>query len=350
MKFLKYLLFLFLIFTIGFAIYIAIQPNEFEISKTRTIKAPASVIYKNVIDFKNWKDWWSIDEADFNTDREIKLSEQTEGIGSSFSLQNNVGVKQIETIEVQENKSIQQKIEFTDKPTSNIIWTFKNNDDGTTDVTWTVSSKNLPFEFKALSIFKGSIEKQMFPNVAQSLEKLDRNIVESMVVYSVNIYGITEYGGGFYMYKTTTATATSLRENTKKQFSSIESYMAQKSIFANGKPFTIYNEMNTDNGNVIMSQAIPIKDKINLDIETNIVAVYDENKISCGYIPKTKALKVILRGNRRNLPEAWSTARAYITNNNLEQSDLKPFEIYTNDSNDLPNPADWITEIYIPIN
>ena len=40
---------------------------------------------------------------------------------------------------------------------------------------------------------------------------------------------------------------------------------------------------------------------------------------------------------------------AHVAENNLVQSELKPFEIYTTDPGDFPNPADWITEIYIPI-
>ena len=55
MKALKYILFLLLILIIGVAIYIAVQPNTFEVSRTRTINAPAPVLYNNVIDYKNVK-------------------------------------------------------------------------------------------------------------------------------------------------------------------------------------------------------------------------------------------------------------------------------------------------------
>ncbi len=68
MKFLKYLLFLILIAIIGFAIYVAVQPNSFEVSRERTINAPASVLYDNVIDYKNWEAWsaWVEKEPDFS--------------------------------------------------------------------------------------------------------------------------------------------------------------------------------------------------------------------------------------------------------------------------------------------
>ena len=83
MKALKYILFLLLIAIIGSAIYVAVQPNSFEVSRTKTIKAPAPVIYNNIIDFKNWEAWlpWVVKEPS----TKINLSEQTNGVGGSYS-------------------------------------------------------------------------------------------------------------------------------------------------------------------------------------------------------------------------------------------------------------------------
>jgi len=104
-------------------------------------------------------------------------------------------------------------------------------------------------------------------------------------------------------------------------------------------PFTIYNEM-LDAGAVIMSNALPMKEKTVVAGDTNILN---------GYMPKMKVVKVTLKGNYTNLGAAWGEAFAYMSANNLEQSSEKPFEIYSNDPGDFPNPANWITEIYIPI-
>ena len=338
MKALKYILFLLLIAIIGLAIYIAVQPNEFEVSRTRTINAPAPVLYDNVIDFKNWEAWSSWAEAD--PDMIITLPEQTKGINGSYSWEDKDGIGTMKTIEAIPNESIQQKMQFADFPPSEVSWKFKPNENGSTDVTWTISGKDLPFGFKAFTTLMGGMEKQIAPHYERSLEKLDSIVQESMKVYTVNTDDITEYGGGFYMYKTTSASGANISEIIGKQFGEIMSYMAQNNIVANGMPFTIYNEMNNENGSVIMSNAIPVRDKVNVDRASEIL---------CGYIPKTKVLKTILKGNYTNLPKAWEASMAYLSKNNLEQSNLKPFEIYTNDPGDFPNPADWITEIYIPI-
>ena len=89
-----------------------------------------------------------------------------------------------------------------------------------------------------------------------------------------------------------------------------------------------------------MSNAIPVRDRV------IITGVFD---ILCGYMPKSKVLKTTLKGNYTNLAQAWKETMAYIYENEIVQSDLKPFEVYTNDPGMFPNPADWITEIYIPL-
>ncbi|WP_116525071.1 SRPBCC family protein [Seonamhaeicola aphaedonensis] len=338
MKAFKYILFLLFIAIIAIAIYVAVQPNSYEVSRTRTIKAPAPVIYSNVIDFKNWGDWSSWVEV--NPDIKITLADNTRGVGGSYSWEDNDGIGTMTTLEAIPYTSIEQEIQFADFPKSDISWTFKATDDGATDVTWTISGKNLSFGFKAFAAFNGGMDKQIGPHYERSLEKLDSIIQLKLKAFSVNIDGITEYGGGFYMYKTTSATDTNISQIMQKQYADIMDYMAQNNIVASGMPFTIYNEMNTENGHVIMSNAIPTRSKVNVEYSSEIL---------CGYIPKTKVLKTTLKGNYSNLPKAWEATMKHIAENSLEMSGIKPFEIYTNNPKNLPNPANWVTEIYIPI-
>ncbi|WP_282135563.1 SRPBCC family protein [Seonamhaeicola maritimus] len=338
MKTFKYILFLLLIAIIGTSIYIAVQPNSFEVTRTRTMKVPAAVIYSNVIDFKNWEDWSSWVEAD--PDMKITLADKTRGVGGSYSWEDKDGIGTMTNLEAVPNTSIQQEMQFGEFPKSDISWEFKRTDDGTTDVTWTISGKDLPFGFKAFATFSGGMEKQIAPHYERSLEKLDSIVSLRLKAFSVNVDGITEYGGGFYMYKTTAATGTNISQIMGKQYGEIMGYMAKNNIVANGMPFTIYNDMNPDTGNIIMSNAIPIMSK---------VTVEKESEVLCGFMSNLKALKTTLKGNYTNLPKAWETAMTHIAKNGLEMSDVKPFEIYTNDPGNFPNPADWVTEIYIPL-
>lgn len=338
MKAFKYILFLILVLIIGFSIYVAVQPNTFTVERTRTIKAPSSVIYNNVIDFKNWESWSSWVEMD--PDLKITYPEQTKGVGGSYTWEDKDGVGVMKTIHANEPKSIEQTMQFADFPASDVSWTFKPNGHGATDVTWKISGKDLPFGFKAFAIIMGGMEKQIGPHYERSLEKLDSVVVKSMSEYTVKVDGITEYGGGFYMFKTTSATSSNISNTMAKQYAEIMNYMGEHNIPQSGMPFTIYNEMSIGNGNVIMSNAIPVRDK---------VIIADDSNVLCGYMDKTRVLKTTLKGNYTNLGKAWEIAMKHLKDNNLEASEMKPFEIYTNDPGSYPNPSDWVTEIYIPI-
>lgn len=338
MKFLKYILFLLLILIIGLAIYIAVQPSDFEVTRTRTVNAPVAVVYKNVSDFKNWEAWSPWKEK--QPESVITLGEKTDGIGGTYAWTDKDGSGSMKTLDADLNKSINQEMQFGDYHPSKINWSFESTSEGKTNVTWQMLGEKTPFVFKGFAALSGGFDKMIGPDFERGLEKLDSIVVKSMEAYETKIDGVTEYGGGFFMYKTTSANGANISQLMGKQYGEIMGYMAQNNIVQNGMPFTIYNEMNPDTGNIIMSNAIPILNKVN---------VTRGSEVLCGYIPKTKALKTTLKGNYNNLPKAWEAAMTHLAENDLTQSNLKPFEIYTNDPGLVPNPADWVTEIYIPI-
>lgn len=339
MKTLKYLSFLLLIVFIGSSIYIAVQPNEFEFSRSRDIEAPTSLLYNKVNDFKNWPQFSPWIEKEPNAT--LTFGETTFGVDGNYSWNGAIlGEGSIKTKKLEQYKLIEQHIVFI-KPfesESNIKWTFKPSKTGT-KVTWAMKGKQ-DFMTKLYTTFAGSIEKNTAPDFDRGLFKLDSIVSADMAINSIKIDGITEYGGGFYMYKTTSANGTNISNIMAKQYEEIMKYMIQNNIPSNGTPFTIYNEINTENGNIIMSNAIPVMNKVNIE---------NGSEILCGFIPNNKVLKTTLKGNYTNLPKAWGAANTYISKNNLTPSEIKPFEIYRTDPDKTPNPADYITEIYIPI-
>ncbi len=337
MKALKYILLLLLVAIIGFSIYVAVQPNSFEVTRTKTINAPQEVIYNNVIDFKNWESWNSWVEEKPET--KITLSEQTKGVGGSYSWEDEDGIGTMKTTATTPNSSITQEMQFADFPTNDVTWDLKKNDDGSTDVTWTISGKDLPFVFKAFSTVMGGMEKQIGPHYERGLTMLDSVLQEDMKCYNIDINGITEYGGGFYLYKTTNANSQNISTKMSENFGALMQFMGENGIKQNGMPLTVYNSMSSPD--VIMSNGIPVKERINIPADSDV---------SINFIPKIKVLKTTLKGNYTNLPTAWEATMKHLADNNLEQSsEHMPFEIYTTDPGNYPNPADWVTEIYIPI-
>lgn len=338
MKALKYILFLLLILFIGIAIYIAVQPNSFEVTRTKTINAPASVVYENVIDFKNWEAWSSWVEAD--PEMKITLAEQTRGINGSYSWEDKDGVGTMKIVDAKTNETILQEMQFAEFPKSDVSWNLKPNGTNKTDVTWTISGKELPFMFKAISVFMGGMEKQIGPNYERSLEKLDSILVVDMKKYSVNVEGTTQHSGGFYLYNTTSCKMKDLKLKMQEMMPKIGGYALSNNITMAGKPFVIYHTWDTENNTVMFSCCIPTTSKI----------VTNEPEILTGQLEPFKAIKTIMIGDYENLQEAWDKAMAYIASNNLVQPENgMAIESYVIDEKSNPNPAKWVTEIYLEV-
>lgn len=293
------------------AIYVAVQPNDFDVTETRTINAPKAIVYKIVSDSTDtdWSSFWKSTET-------LLQSTHTP------------------------NDSINQVFTSDKIKKSELKWNFISNSDGSTTVMRTLDANKLSFITKAKFVLFGNKEKDLSNQFKTELEHIDKKVLASMAVYSIKVDGITDYGGGFYMYRTISSTSSNIAATTKKQQNELMAFMNAHNIMASGMPFTIFVEMDPDDGNVIMSNSIPVSERIVVAKDSNIL---------CGFMDRTLALKVTLQGNYTNLKEAWEVARKYLADNNMEASNMKPFEVYRNDADHIPNPADWITEIYIPV-
>ncbi len=337
MKIFKYILFLLLIAFIGITIYIAVQPNSFEVSRTRTINAPAAVIYNNVIDFKNWEAWSSWVETD--PEMKIYLSEQTKGVNGSYSWEDKDGVGMMKTIQSVPDSSIEQEMQISEFPPSTINWYFSPNDNGSTDVTWDIKGTNLPFMFKMYNVFMGGMDKQIGPHYERSLEKLDSIVVADMNKYSINVAGITEHSGGFYIYTSTSSKTNDLGEKIKEMMPRLKDYATANNIAINS-PFIIYHQWDEENNAVMFSCCIPTTTRV----------ITTENDILTGQLNPFKALKTTLKGSYNHLQEAWKLTMKYIPEHQLQFAENGPMlESYVNDPLKTPNPADLITELFIAI-
>ena len=338
MKLLKYIIFILLIIFIGLTFYIAVQPNAFEVKRTRIIKAPAEVIYNNVIDFKNWEAWSSWVEKDPET--RITLGEKTLGVGGNYSWTDSNGPGNMKTIATTKNKTISQKLQFGDFTPSDINWTFSPTENGITEVTWKMNSDDIPFIFKASALFSGGFDSMIGPDFERGLEKLDLLILKSMEAYQIEIQGITNHGGGYYIYNTTSCKMDNFQTVMQNMLTKIGTYAQENSITMAGAPFISYHKWDEKNNAVMFSCCIPTT--------TQVITTQDD--ILTGQLEPFKSVKTTLKGNYTNLKEAWDKTMKYIPQNGLEFTEQGPMlEVYLTDPVNVPNPANWLTEIYIAV-
>lgn len=338
MKAIKYILLLLLILIIGFSIYIAVQPNNFNVTRTLTINAPQSVVYNNVIDFKNWEAWNSWVEAD--PEMTITFPEKTEGIGGSYSWEDDDGIGTMKTIASTPMTSVTQDMQFGDNPTSKVTWNFKPNDDGSTEVTWNIIGEDLPFDFKVYTMLMGSMEKQIGPHFERGLTLLDSVLQAEMKVYSINVEGVTQHSGGYYLYKTTSCKLSDFEQNMKQMRSEVGAYAITHNVTMAGPPFISYLKWDEENDAAIFSTCIPTNSKI----------ISNDPDILIGKLDSFRAVKTILKGDYKNLKKAWDASMTYISDNNLEMIESgSMLETYLTDPLTEQNPANWVTEIYVEI-
>ncbi len=191
MKILKYLLIIVAVLLIGGWAFVSIQPNAYDVKRTRLIKAPASVIYNNLNNFKNWEDWgpWMEEDSTIVT----TYPEQTSGVGASYTWTSKDGPGKMETVGLVENKSIDQKIQFDDHEPSSVYWTLDETDEGT-NVTWGMKAESTPFMFKLFALISGGMDAMLGPMEEKGLENLDNVIIEELanLPQTTNVFQIGE--------------------------------------------------------------------------------------------------------------------------------------------------------------
>ncbi|TRO63974.1 SRPBCC family protein [Christiangramia sabulilitoris] len=342
MKIFKYLLFLLLIFIIGASIYIATKDGKFQVEKKEMMAAPQEVIFNEVNDFTTWKSWepWS-QEA---TDMIINYGEKTSGEGASYSWSSEeMGEGEIETTKANPFTNLEQIITFKTpfgESTSDIYWEFQKEGDSTL-VTWGMKGEQNFMEKAAFLFQDESLNDMMQPMFTKGLNNLEEVLREKMDTYSVNIAGITQHGGGYYMYVTTASKISQVSERMPKMIDEVDNYMTENNIEQVGNPFVLYNQWNEEAGTAIYSSGF---------FTPSEVIVPAESSVLTGFMPNQRTLKITLKGDYTNLKEAWDTAYAYIQENGLVADvEAQAFEVYATGPKDNANPAKWITHIYIPL-
>ncbi|MFD2565301.1 SRPBCC family protein [Aquimarina rubra] len=343
MKIIKYLFFLLLLVVIGGAAYIAMTDGKFQVEESRVIEAPEELLFNTVNEYKTWEKWgpW-MDDSD---DMIMEYANQTSGNGASYSWKSETqGDGSMKTIKVAPFTSIDQSITFITpmgESKSEIYWKFEKLESKKTKVTWGMKGEQSFMEKAFWMTQDSTLSQNIKPMYSKGLEKLDAFVQEKMKEHSVHVDGVTEHRGGFYMYIATASPIADISQKMAQMLPAVMSYIQQNNLPQTGMPFTIYNEFNQEQGTAIYSTGIPVRDEVITPADSNIL---------CSSLPQQKVVKTTLKGDYVNLKEAWETGYKYIEDNGLEANSASPaFEVYRTDPSIQPNPAEWITEIYIPI-
>lgn len=340
MKILKYLFFLILLIIIGSAIYFGTKDGSYDVQDSVVIPAAPEIVFNKVNDFKSWESWSPWKQNDPNI--VFNYAERISGEGASFSWDgNNNG--SITTTKVIPNKEIYQDITFESsvgKRQSEMYWNFEDLGDSTKVIWGTKGEHSLVDKFFH-SIKNSDFVAKIHEMNRKGLKNISDEVIADMKKYSINVDGVTQYGGGYYMYTTTVAREQEIDEKSKSMMNLVNDFITRNKLNISGNPFILYNEKDPMNNTVIFSACFPISEK---------VITPEGSPVVCGFMEPVSAVKVSLKGDFKHLPEALQKGLDYIRLEGL-QADINRnvFEVYATDPELEPNPANWVTEVYIPI-
>ncbi len=339
MKVFKYIIILFLIIIIGGSIYFSLKDGSYNITEKRTIAAPPEVLYEQIEDFSQWENWnpWLEEENVTST-----MGTQTKGVDAYYTFTDEYGKGKMTIKGIEPNSSILMDMYYDNSmTTSNSNVTMKLNEvENGTEVIWNIQGEQGLLDKIIAAAFGFKMEEEIQPKYEKGLENLEKVAKEKMNLYTINVDGIIEAGGGYFLYMSSSSKLANVAQLKTQMLQNIMSYMQRNNIDLYGMPRVIYETIDQANNSTIFSAAVPVQNREITATGSNILSSYRE---------PTKTVKITLKGSYDHINEAWKKGEEFIAQNGLIRSELPIYEIYKTNPELTPNPANYLTEIYIPI-
>lgn len=339
MKALKYIFILLLVAIIAGAVYFSLQDGKYEVKRSALVEAPPSLVFNQISDFENWDNWNTLIQG---SEVNVQLNEQTTGVDTQFSFTDEDGTGTVTITSLEPNNSISMETVYehglsTSRATTvyNLVQTEKG-----TEVSITRTGEKGLLEKAYATLIGENIDQVVGSIYEESLKNLNKYLIAEMKKYTINVDGLIDYSGGYYLYMSSSANLNNISKLQTQMLRSIHSFMNDNKIDSYGADMLIYEKFDEQASSAIFSAAVPVRDRI-------ITA--EDSRILVGLMEPQSAIKITLKGAYENLAEAWAKGAEYIRANGLQTSDKPPFEVYKTDPSQIDNPANYITEIYLPV-
>lgn len=338
MRFLKYLFIFVLILIVAGSVYLASLDGSYDVKRSRLIRAAPEVVFNDLNDYRNWADWGPWYEEDSTI--AVTYAEKTVGEGASYSWTAEGGDGSMRTLSTQPYERIDSEIVFKTPfgdMSTDVYWILEEQDTGT-DLTWGMKGE-MPF----LTRFMASdMEEQMGPMEERGLELFDENLQKKLKAHSIEDQGVIDYSGGFYLYVSASSQITEMNPKFSEMMNEVETYASTQGIRLAGSPFALYHRFDIENNTTMFSVCYPVPQRIIPEPGSEVLT---------GYMKRGWYYKTVLKGSYEYSKKAWDLAMAKAGQIDGYVLDEKgePFEIYVNHPSNTPNPANLVTEIYIPV-
>ncbi|WP_320815560.1 hypothetical protein [Flavobacterium sp.] len=336
MKITKYILLLVLLLSVAFVVFIATQPNDYEINREKIITSSKENIFTYVNDFTTWEDWFNLKELDPST--KIDYTTITSGLGTGFSWKSTTSDGKIITTKAHQNDTIYQDFYLNDD-VHKICWIFSETPKGT-KVNWSMKGK-LSFKWKFNAILKNGMDDvygDIFENGINQIEKYLVNELESMKITHQGI--VTKHAANFIQQKDS-CSIDDFQLKSKKMLQNMIEFVEDNEIKLTGLPFVIIDKRDENLNYIKFAMCVPVEEEI---------LTTEGSEISGNHFDEFLAYKTTLIGDYKHLKKARNKATEEFTKLNyvLDNSN-KYIEIYKVSLPKVKNPSQWVTEIYFPV-
>ncbi|TPK58229.1 SRPBCC family protein [Mesorhizobium sp. B2-4-19] len=142
-----------LVIILAVLIYAATRPNDFVVSRSTSIKAPAEAIFPLINDFKHWPEWSPFEKLDPRMKRTLSGAESGKGAVYAWEGNSKAGAGRMEIVNSVPSSLVALKLDF-ERPfraNNSVDFSLRPSGDATT-VTWAMRGAR-PFIAKLMGLF-----------------------------------------------------------------------------------------------------------------------------------------------------------------------------------------------------
>jgi effector-binding domain-containing protein len=329
MKALKIIGIILLILIVVFLVVAFFLPSKVYIEESIVINKPASVIFRQVNNFKNWEAWspWQANDPEqVNT-----YSGPEQGVDAKTTWESKKNGKGSMTIigSVPYTR-VTSALEFG-MPGATNSFDFKE-DNGVTEVTWGVSIPKLSYPMERyIGLMMPGMMKIFF---VKGLEKL-KEITEAMP--KPPAIQITEFREKAVLSVIDSCNWSDIEKKMGELFGEIMAMQKSGKFEQTGAPFTIYHKWDEAKRFTVFENCIPVNKE-----------VAGKGRVQYKVIPSTRAVMGTHFGAYDKTMYLYEAIDEFIKDFGLQQAG-GPIEEYITDPMMEPDTSKWQTNIYFPV-
>ncbi|MFY0652182.1 MAG: SRPBCC family protein [Cyclobacteriaceae bacterium] len=315
-----------------------LAPREVQMERSITINASAESIFEEVEGMKSfnaWSPWQKIDPE--GTVYQYEGPETGKGSKMSWESEHpDVGSGNQEIVEITENSKVRTKLYFSgfDEPSYANIDIKPNGE--SSEVTWTFEGDmgSNPIG-KIFGLFMDSMLGPQYEDGLKNLKKL----VESKPTFSVDV-GIEEAAPITYLGITSEFDVTKPEEIGGQMgivYERLMTHMGVNGIEMAGMPMSVYKSVSEISW--VADIAIPVSESVTEGNDDIFVASTTGGK----------TVKAVHKGDYFLLDATHLEVEKYMKYKGLTNSG-HAYEVYVTDPSTEPDTANWVTNVYYPVN